>query len=71
MAILGVDMKQLTDEQKAKLGQQWAEILMLKRSKEHKDRYLTTELRFATPKGERTVSLLRDLSNNIYEMVMS
>jgi|GEM_PF-5227182 len=35
-------MKQLTDEQKAKMGQHWAEILMLKRSKEHKDRYLTT-----------------------------
>ena len=35
-------MKQQTPEQKAKLVQHWAEILQLKRSKGHKDRYLLT-----------------------------
>lgn len=35
-------IKQQTPEHKIKLGHHWAEILMLKKSTEHKDRYLTT-----------------------------
>jgi len=35
-------MRQLTDQEKADLGKEWANILMLKRSPDHRDRYLTT-----------------------------
>jgi len=32
----------LSDDEKSALGQAWANILMLKKSPDHKDRYLTT-----------------------------
>jgi hypothetical protein len=32
----------LSDDEKSALGQAWAEILQLKKSREHKGRYLTT-----------------------------
>lgn len=35
-------MKELTDTEKAQYGEDWAEILMFKKSPKHKDRYLTT-----------------------------
>lgn len=36
-------MKAITEKQQAEIGQQWAEILMLKKSKDYPDRYdLTT-----------------------------
>jgi len=40
---LGVNiMRQLTEQEKTELGKEWAHILMLKRSTDHRDRYLTT-----------------------------
>lgn len=32
----------MNDSQKSEIGKKWAEILMMKKSKDHPDRYLTT-----------------------------
>jgi len=37
-----LEIKALSDDEKTVIGEAWANILMLKKSREHKDRYLTT-----------------------------